>query len=65
MATHACRGQRGRLQPNSLTRGRASASITPNITLAHYLHAATPWSRYLVLLRDPVTRYYSAFHYYR
>ncbi|GIL59026.1 hypothetical protein Vafri_13998 [Volvox africanus] len=36
-----------------------------NATLAQYLWEATPWSRYIVMFRDPVTRYRSAFFYYR
>lgn len=34
-------------------------------SLAHYLYEAVPWSRWIVLMRDPVSRYYSAYYYYR
>ena len=36
-----------------------------NATLAHYLLEAAPFSRFVVLFRDPVKRYYSAYYYYR
>ena len=36
-----------------------------NATLAEYLWEATPYARYIVMFRDPVTRYRSAFFYYR
>ncbi len=36
-----------------------------NATLAEYLWEAAPWSRFIVMFRDPVTRLYSAFYYYR
>ncbi|KAG2490123.1 hypothetical protein HYH03_011429 [Edaphochlamys debaryana] len=45
-------------------RGRTLAKRT-NATLAQYLFEATPWARYIVLMRDPVTRYRSAYFYYR
>ncbi|KXZ54235.1 hypothetical protein GPECTOR_5g326 [Gonium pectorale] len=45
-------------------RGRTLAKRI-NSTLAHYLWEATPWARYIVMFRDPVTRYRSAFFYYR
>ncbi|KAG1668654.1 hypothetical protein FOA52_001260 [Chlamydomonas sp. UWO 241] len=38
---------------------------TLNVTLAQLLWEATPWARFIVLMRDPVSRYYSAYHYYR
>ena len=34
-----------------------------NVTLAQLLYEATPWARFIVLMRDPVARYYSAFYY--
>ncbi|KAG2490124.1 hypothetical protein HYH03_011430 [Edaphochlamys debaryana] len=36
-----------------------------NATLSQYLWEASPWARYIVMFRDPVTRYRSAFFYYR
>jgi len=36
-----------------------------NVTLAQYLWEATPFARYIVLFRNPVDRYYSAYYYYR
>ncbi|MEW5298129.1 MAG: hypothetical protein WDW38_001135 [Sanguina aurantia] len=45
-------------------RGRTTAKRV-DATLADYLAEATPWARFIVLFRDPVTRYYSAYHYYR
>lgn len=35
-----------------------------NVTLAELIREAQPYQRLIVLFRDPVTRYYSAFHYY-
>ncbi len=45
-------------------RGSTSARRL-NATLAQYLWEASPWSRFIVLMRDPVFRYYSAYYYYR
>lgn len=36
-----------------------------NATLPALLREAQPYLRLILMLRDPVTRYYSAFHYYR
>ncbi len=36
-----------------------------NATLAEYLWEATPFARYIVMFRDPVSRYRSAYFYYR
>ena len=36
-----------------------------NVTLSQYVYSAAPWSRFLVMFRDPVDRYQSAFYYYR
>lgn len=35
------------------------------MTLSQYIYSAAPWSRFIVLFRDPVDRYQSAFYYYR
>ncbi|KAL6764338.1 P-loop containing nucleoside triphosphate hydrolase protein [Haematococcus lacustris] len=43
---------------------RAKQLGTP-VTLAQYLWEAAPWSRFVVMMRDPVMRYYSAYFYYR
>eukprot|EP00798_Chlamydomonas_sp_ICE-L_P018180 gene18180-24616_t len=36
-----------------------------NVTLPQLLWEATPFARFIVMFRDPVDRYYSAFNYYR
>ncbi|GAX79940.1 hypothetical protein CEUSTIGMA_g7380.t1 [Chlamydomonas eustigma] len=36
-----------------------------NITLAQLIYEAQPYQRLIVIMREPVSRYYSAFHYYR
>ncbi len=35
-----------------------------NVTIAELLREAQPYLRLLLIFRDPVDRYYSAFHYY-
>ncbi|KAG1659112.1 hypothetical protein FOA52_015905 [Chlamydomonas sp. UWO 241] len=35
-----------------------------NVTLAELIHEAQPYQRQIILMRDPITRYHSAFHYY-
>lgn len=35
-----------------------------NITLSQLIREAQPYQRLIVLFREPVSRYYSAFHYY-
>uniref|UniRef100_A0A7R9YQ49 Sulfotransferase n=1 Tax=Chlamydomonas euryale TaxID=1486919 RepID=A0A7R9YQ49_9CHLO len=35
-----------------------------NVTLADLIHEAQPYQRLIVIMRDPISRYYSAFHYY-
>jgi N-acetylgalactosamine 4-sulfate 6-O-sulfotransferase len=35
-----------------------------NATLAEYMYEAQPYLRAIVMMRNPVDRYYSAFHYY-
>lgn len=35
-----------------------------NVTLAELIHEAQPYQRLIVIFREPVSRYYSAFHYY-
>ncbi|KAL6763399.1 P-loop containing nucleoside triphosphate hydrolase protein [Haematococcus lacustris] len=47
----------------TFVRGLAVRKAT-NITLAQLLREAQPYQRLIVLFRDPVARYYSAFHYY-
>ncbi|KAG2452263.1 hypothetical protein HYH02_003287 [Chlamydomonas schloesseri] len=44
---------------------RGLARLKTNITLAQLIHAAQPYQRQIIIMRDPVARYYSAFHYYR
>ena len=36
-----------------------------NVTLAELIYEAQPYQRQIVMMREPVSRYYSAFHYYR
>mmetsp|Transcript_22066 Transcript_22066/g.61109 ORF Transcript_22066/g.61109 Transcript_22066/m.61109 type:complete len:398 (-) Transcript_22066:272-1465(-) len=48
----------------AFVRGPTIAKRT-NATLAQYLKEATPFARFIVLCRDPVDRYHSAYHYYR
>ncbi|GMH38730.1 hypothetical protein BSKO_06614 [Bryopsis sp. KO-2023] len=36
-----------------------------NVTLADLLHEAQPYLRLIVIFRNPVDRYFSAYHYYR
>jgi len=36
-----------------------------NVTLAELIYEAQPYQRLIVIMREPVSRYYSAFHYYR
>lgn len=50
--------------PTCTPRGYTVAKQT-NATLAQYLWEATPYARFIVLFRDPVDRYYSAYYYYR
>jgi hypothetical protein len=35
-----------------------------NVTLAQLIHEAQPYQKLIVIMREPVSRYYSAFHYY-
>eukprot|EP00199_Chlamydomonas_sp_CCMP681_P002227 CAMPEP_0119102214 /NCGR_PEP_ID=MMETSP1180-20130426/1033_1 /TAXON_ID=3052 ORGANISM="Chlamydomonas cf sp, Strain CCMP681" /NCGR_SAMPLE_ID=MMETSP1180 /ASSEMBLY_ACC=CAM_ASM_000741 /LENGTH=399 /DNA_ID=CAMNT_0007086459 /DNA_START=16 /DNA_END=1215 /DNA_ORIENTATION=- len=35
-----------------------------NVNLAELIHEAQPYQRLIILMREPVSRYYSAFHYY-
>lgn len=44
-------------------RGMAVRKNT-NVTLAELIHEAQPYQRLIVIFREPVSRYYSAFHYY-
>ena len=36
-----------------------------NVTLAELIYEAQPYQKQIVMMREPVSRYYSAFHYYR
>jgi len=36
-----------------------------NVTLAELIFEAQPYQRQIIMMREPVSRYYSAFHYYR
>lgn len=44
---------------------RGLARLRTNITLADLIHEAQPYQRQIIIMRNPVSRYYSAFHYYR
>ncbi|PNW78676.1 hypothetical protein CHLRE_09g387250v5 [Chlamydomonas reinhardtii] len=71
--------QKIKANPNAITGEASSNTFTAvwshlrgrtltkriNATLAEYLWEATPYARYIVMFRDPVTRYRSAFFYYR
>lgn len=46
-------------------RGRTHAKKVTNANLADLLFEATPYGRFIVMFRDPVSRYYSAHYYYR
>lgn len=41
------------------------ARLKTNVTLAALIREAQPYQRQVIIMRDPVDRYYSAFHYYR
>lgn len=36
-----------------------------DVTVGELLHAVAPYGRYVIILRDPAERFFSAFHYYR
>ncbi|GIL80774.1 hypothetical protein Vretimale_9126 [Volvox reticuliferus] len=44
---------------------RGLARLKTNVTLAQLIYEAQPYQRQIIIMRDPVSRYYSAFHYYR
>ncbi|KAG2484068.1 hypothetical protein HYH03_017088 [Edaphochlamys debaryana] len=43
----------------------ASWDRNTSVTMPELMRDATPWQRNIVIFRNPVDRYYSAFHYYR
>ncbi len=45
-------------------RGRVLIAAALQVTLAQLIYEAQPYQRQIVLMREPVSRYYSAFHYY-
>jgi hypothetical protein len=59
----ACLGAVRRVLPGRSHRGLAR--LRTNITLADLIHEAQPYQRQIIIMRNPVSRYYSAFHYYR
>lgn len=44
-------------------RGLAALKNT-TVTTAELIREAQPYQRLIVLVREPISRYYSAFHYY-
>ena len=36
-----------------------------DVTMPELLHESSPWLRLIMIFRDPVDRYFSAFYYYR
>jgi hypothetical protein len=52
LRTHLCRGPQWDKPLNG-------------VTLPDLLHEHEPFLRLIIMFRDPVDRYYSAFHYYR
>ncbi len=46
-------------------RGPTMAKADLNVTIADLIREAQPYQRQIVIFRDPVERYQSAFYYYR
>lgn len=38
---------------------------THGVTMPDLMHESSPWLRLILIFREPVDRYYSAFYYYR
>ena len=49
----------------TFVRGLAVRRKIEGVNLAELIHEAQPYQKLIILMREPVSRYYSAFHYYR
>jgi N-acetylgalactosamine 4-sulfate 6-O-sulfotransferase len=49
----------------TFVRGLAVRRKIEDVNLAELIHEAQPYQKLIVIVREPVSRYYSAFHYYR
>lgn len=49
----------------TFVRGLAVRRKIDGVNLAELIHEAQPYQKLIVIMREPVSRYYSAFHYYR